>query len=903
MSYEYDDWDITKIFGDDILPRIEDAFGNITGMTVVLVDHAGRITGNSDRIDPFCSEYIWMQEEGRMKCELCFKYSMEEALRKGVSEPYVCHAGLLECAIPISLEGKLLGGFIIGQLRTEVPSEAVARQRALEQGIAFKPYWMALQTVKVVEEKKFRQSCQFLRSIGDILSDIAKGKMQAIETGKEMERVANMKSDFLANMSHEIRTPMNAVIGMSEMALREDLPPTARDYITQIKSSGKALLNIINDILDISKIESGKMTVTPVEYEPLSLFTDVSNIIMTRVTDKDVDIVLSVEPKLPKLLYGDNLRIRQVLINLANNAVKFTQKGYAKIIVTFEKNAEDEIQLRVAVEDTGIGIKEADMGKLFGSFQQLDSKRNRNIEGTGLGLAISRQLVELMGGSMQVESVYEEGSTFSFTLPQKVVDWSPSMSVPNASEIVAFGTFANAANAREFYQDTNRLGIFSITLIEPEDYERVRELYQKELLGKKVFLFSDKGHFQDKIQKILEEDPDMTGVLLLNPDDSTKCQLPNLRIMRKPMSTLGIVNTFNGEETHYIEVTEDSFEFIAPDAKVLIVDDNAINLTIAEGLLEPLCMQIDTADSGKEALDKIEQVHYDIIFMDHMMPELDGIETTRIIRRLHPECNDIPIIALTANAIGGVKELFLSEGMNDFVAKPIELRVLVNMVKKWLPVEKIKRDKGESREEEKKSGMEEHFDIADLDTESARKLLGSDKLFWTVLREYYKNIPGKSKKIRDFVDSEDWANYTIEVHALKSSSKQIGAFVLARMAEQLEAAGNARDLELIRNSTPIMLAKYESYMEELAAYCVEEEKTTVEKRTVSKDELLALLTEMKEAADNLDIDVMEEKLGVLDGFLYDEVQMSLLEQLREAVDNIDVDTCTEIVVRWEALLG
>ena len=277
---------VFDILGEDILLNIEEAFCRISGISAVIVDADGRMISNSYRMDAFCSQYTWARKKEQRKCELCFRYSLQNAFRKGRSEPYECHSGLLECAIPVTIGNHLLCGFVIGQVLTERPKEEKARQLALEQGMDFEAYWDALCRVKVVEEKKFRNAYTFLRTIGDILSEIALGKFQAIETGKEIERVANMKSDFLANMSHEIRTPMNAVIGMAEMALREDVPPAARDYLIQIKSSGKALLNIINDILDFSKIESGKMTLNPEEYEPLSLLNDVANIIQTRVTDK-----------------------------------------------------------------------------------------------------------------------------------------------------------------------------------------------------------------------------------------------------------------------------------------------------------------------------------------------------------------------------------------------------------------------------------------------------------------------------------------------------------------------------------------------------------------------------------------------------------------------------------------
>ena len=271
---------------------------------------------------------------------------------------------------------------------------------------------MCSSDLKVVDQYTVDNAAKFLRMTADMLSEMAHNKYLVYEANIALEKSGNMKSDFLANMSHEIRTPMNAVIGMAEMALREELPPTAREYIYQIKAAGKSLLTIINDILDFSKIESGRMDINEVDYEPMSIVYDVANIVMTRLKGKDVELVIDIIPDLPSGLRGDNIRIKQVLLNLANNAAKFTSQGKIGMKMGFTQINPDEIELYVSVEDTGIGIKKEDIEKLFQSFQQVDSKRNRNIEGTGLGLAISKRLLTLMDGDIWVESEYEKGSRF-----------------------------------------------------------------------------------------------------------------------------------------------------------------------------------------------------------------------------------------------------------------------------------------------------------------------------------------------------------------------------------------------------------------------------------------------------------------------------------------------------------
>ncbi|MDE5932584.1 MAG: response regulator, partial [Lachnospiraceae bacterium] len=433
---------------------------------------------------------------------------------------------------------------------------------------------------------------------------------------------------------HEIRTPMNAVIGMAEMAMREDLPPAARNYINQIKEAGKSLLTIINDILDFSKIESGKMDINVEDYEPMSVVSDVANIVMTRLKGKDVELLLDISPNLPNKLLGDNIRIKQVLLNIANNAAKFTNTGKITLRMDYLQVDAGNIELNFSVEDTGIGIKKEDRHKLFQSFQQLDSKRNRNIEGTGLGLAISKQLLNLMDGDIWGESEYEKGSKFSFVLPQKVVDKTPCISVREPDSCLVTSLISNPHVRENFRKDVENLGV---------EYRELRSSEELSLLqsDKRCFLFLEKSMFSAEVEAFIKENPQITAVLLIDFFDTVQYEMQNLHIIKKPLFVLSIAMILNGENLLFddgnAEVSE--FDFIAPDAEILIVDDNAVNLTVAEGLLEPLKMHVDTAASGKEAIEKISVFHYDIVFMDHMMPELDGVETTRIIRRFHQEYN------------------------------------------------------------------------------------------------------------------------------------------------------------------------------------------------------------------------------------------------------------------------
>ena len=902
---------LTDLISTDMLKDYQDSITGYTGMASVILD---------DVLNPvtvpygFKSEFIAKIQTENPKDETVknLKKCADECLNKGRIRNYEAENGLVFFIVPFIAE-KYASGLLIGAL---IAKEVTVRSGKNNfSGIFEDPGKMILPAISI-----FKYSV-FLNSMCGILTKIAVSRYKALKSemdsfinagrlehkAVELKKTADLRSDFLANMSHEIRTPMNAILGMTEMAMREDVSPSVKQYLNQIKSSGSALLGIINDILDFSKIDSGKMDIIEAEYESLSIFYDTSGIVSTRIGTKKIEFILDIDPAFPCRLSGDAQRIRQVLINLANNAVKFTNKGQVLIRLGYEDIDTDTIMMKVSVIDTGIGIKKEHLEKIFESFQQVDSKRNRNVEGTGLGLAISRRLITLMHGTLNVESEYEKGSVFSFELPQKVIDHNPAISVHDPDKVMAAGFFGNRYVAKQFFRDTRRLGVFSCALPDIAEFSDMLDNYADVIGDKHLYFFYDQSRKSPLLDRVITDNPEVSFIELAEFNYSDKSRKKNQRILKKPVSSALISMALNREELHTnISDATFEFDFIAPDANILIVDDNEVNLNIAEGLLEPLKMKITRATGGKMALDLISNNMYDLIFMDHMMPEIDGVETTRVIRRMYKNYDEVPIIALTANVVEGTRDMFLSEGMNDYVPKPIELHNLVNKVKKWLPVEKIRK----AFTVEGLSEPEDDFDITnlgDLDGPAAVKLLGSVSLYKKILADYQKSIPAKSAAIRKALESSDWPAYTVEVHALKSLSKQIGASELSYMAAELEKAGNDRNTKFIREYTDPMLAKYELYEPFLdkilnPGEASEADKNAEDKPAAESTILTDLFNTMIEALDNLDIDEMENVINELDKYSYDESQTGLLEQLRTEVANIDIDKCDKIIDEWKALL-
>lgn len=890
---------LTDLIDLETLQKIQDAFSDMSGIASMITDVQGNILTRVSRFSDFCGKYVRSTEEGRRRCESCDRYGAEKAGRLGVACAYQCHAGLVAFAAPIMAHGHLVGCFVGGQLRTAPPVEEEVKKVAEEIGADPEEMVRAARDIRIVDRETIDKVSNAIYTSANVLSEIAYSNHQVNMKNMELRKSSSMKSDFLANMSHEIRTPMNAVIGMAEMALREDLTPAAKEYIGQIKAAGQTLLTIINDILDFSKIESGMMDISDVEYEPMSMINDVSNIIMTRIGSKELELTVDVNPDLPMGLYGDNVRIKQIMVNLANNAVKFTREGNVHVKVDYFQAQEDMIELLVSVTDTGSGIKEKDMDRLFESFQQLDSKRNRNVEGTGLGLAICKQLVSLMKGKLHVNSLYGKGSTFSFVVPQKVTN-SQRCVKKLEDNVMAAGLLSSKYIARELVTDMDKLGVTYVALESEEELERI---VQNDIR----YLFVEEAVFTEAVQFFLKLHPDISGVLLINYRSVHSYDLPNLRVVKKPLYVLGLANIFNGKEDNaaFSMMEAEDFDFVAPNAAVLVVDDNAINLTVAKGLLNPLEMKIDTALSGKDAVLKATDKHYDIIFMDHMMPEMDGVETTRVIRRLLGDNGQVPIIALTANAMEGTAEMFIREGMDDFVTKPIEMRVMVSKLRKWLPPEKIEKRKKQNRlaprnirRDESVSQTSTNIVIEGLDVQKAMGFLGNEELFWSVLKEYYRVIDRKCALIQLYEKGERWKEYTIEVHALKSASRQIGALDLAQTAEQMEAAGNAGNAALIHKITPGMLEEYMFYKGILAPYFVKEEKEQ-SGRAAKLDEISALFEQMEDAMENLDMDAMEKVVKDMEQYSYNSAEKDIFDKLKNAVEDIDTEQCEEIIVQWK----
>ena len=892
---EMEELRLTDLIDVKMLQQIQDSFSDMTGMAALTADKNGVAVTQGSNFTDFCMKYTRRSLFGCMRCFECDKHGAELTMENGGPCSYYCHAGLVDFAAPIMANGQMIGSFIGGQVLTKPPVLSEVRKIAEELNIDPDEYVKAVHEVRIVDKETVDKAAHSLYTIAGVLSDIAYKNHMLYKTNRAVETASRLKSDFLANMSHEIRTPMNAVLGMVDLALREEMSPTARNFVNQIKVAGKNLLVIINDILDFSKIESGKMEIIPDDYEPLSIVNDVANIVNTRIGDKDIEFTMDIAPDIPRMLYGDNFRIHQILINILNNAVKFTTKGNVslKIGCEFHEDEENDVILKIEIKDTGIGIKNEDKKKLFNSFQQVDSKRNRNVEGTGLGLAITQQLLGLMGGSIRFDSEYNKGTTFFIKIPQKVVDKMPSVPMPeNKFNVVV--CCENEYVKDQLFRDLKRINADYIEVEKPDELDAYKPDY----------LIIDKNQLTNSMLNYLEKHSDINCLAIADYASRSSILLPNVHIIRKPIYSLGLYNAMGISNIKLFTDTseEEAFNFVAPEARILVVDDNAVNLTVAKGLLEPLQMSVDLAGSAGEAIDMMNQASYDAVFMDHMMPEVDGIEATHIIRRLMPEYDNVPIIALTANAVSGAKEMFLAEGMDDFVAKPIDLKDITAKLHKWLPEDKIVPISAEEAEKalEEKKFLQPEIAIDGLDTKTAIERLGSADLFMTVMKEYYAAIDKKADVIQQHFDAGSIHEYTVEVHSLKSTSRQIGAMELADLAAELEKAGNENNVQLIKEKTAKMLTMYREMKDILGPHVPHEEaKELIAATSEDVAPLLDQLSEALECFDTLAIDDVVEQLA---GFSFPEDQQDCFDRLRDSAEISDIDTIAAIISEWRALL-
>lgn len=611
-------------------------------------------------------------------------------------------------------------------------------------------------------------------------------KLDEMRKLKEDADQANIaKSDFLARMSHEIRTPINSILGMNEMILRESKSKEIRGYAQDVMNAGKSLLSIVNDILDSSKIESGKMQIINAKYDLSSVLNDVVNMFRVKAEEKYLKFHVNVNPDLPNSLYGDDVRFKQILVNLLGNAIKYTERGSVTLDVDGSVNR-DWVTLRIQVKDTGVGIREEDRKRLCEAFERVDMNKNRNVEGTGLGLNITKNLLKMMNSELQLDSVYGEGSNFHFELLQRI---------NNAEKI---------------------------------------------------------GDFRKRME------------------DSQK------------------------EEAYQAS-------FCAPDAQILIVDDNAMNRSVFRNLVKQTKVQVTDVESGIEALREVEQHHYDLIFLDHMMPEMDGVETFRHMKELTSnQCKNTPIVMLTANAVLGAREEYLREGFHDFLSKPIEPEKLERMIWKYLPEELLQEADPVDALNMGGDDVTELPEIEGVDWSYGKLHLRDDDLLLDMAVKFYHTIPEEREQIAALYPrieiSEILQEFRIRVHAIKGLTATIGIMQLSAMAKALEKAVKEENYDKIHTLYPLFLEELDATEEKLKVFVPEEKE---QKPMADPMQVLPMVGMMKSALEERDYDTCDQLMEQLLQYEYVGEAREEITELEREILNLKAEeagkTCDRII--------
>lgn len=611
------------------------------------------------------------------------------------------------------------------------------------------------------------------------VTEIARKDEQRARAGSEA------KSNFLANMSHEIRTPINAILGMNEMILRESKNETVVNYARDIETASMGLLSLINNILDFSKIEAGNMEIVPVDYDLSSLLNDVINMVKIQMEQKNLIFNLEVDEELPERLYGDEMRIRQIILNVLYNVIKNTDKGSISLSVRGIFSSDHSIRLVFEIRDTGNGISDEDLNNMKLSFEHQSMASGTNVDGTGLGLAIANNLLTLMDGTFKMENEPDDDSVFRIVIPQQVIELRP------------IGNFRSR--------------------------------------------FMENGKSSDGYRE----------------------------------------------------------QFIAPAAHVLVVDDTPINLTVVKSLLKKTRIHIDTATSGKEGLEKCAAMHYDIIFLDYRMPEMDGVTTLKIMRRMsdHPNMNT-PIILLTANALSGARQQFMAAGFDDYMTKPINGRKLEEMLMKYLPEDKVvlKETNTEDEKSDENDLLERLSEQAGLDVDQGLSNCGSPEGYMEVIDIYNQSVESKAADIERYYLEEDYDNYVIQVHSLKSTSKVIGASDISERAYMLEQAGDNKDIDLIKKETYGLLNDFRELGIRLSQILTKDEDNDEDGLPeIDIDMLNDAYNTISEFAASMDYENTLFVLGELKNYKFTDEERNRIKEIHSAVENLDWEKVSAII--------